>query len=102
MTDFLQWLGPGALIGLIGAIWKFGGDARQMKFQIETLKDAINTDRQSNLQQHLLFEKSRDNTIELAKDMEYLKSSVDKLVRLMEAEQNRRIESEKERRRAND
>jgi seryl-tRNA synthetase len=89
--DFLQWLGPSALIGLIGAVVKFSSDYSKLKTltdgqqkEINRLEKLIENDRENNSKQHLEFYQNRNDTIELKADMNYVKKTLDKLVELLE------------------
>jgi cytochrome c biogenesis factor len=117
--DFLQWLGPSALIGLIGAVVKFSFDYSRVKTltdgqqkeidqqradaqkaieqnkaeyqrEIARLEKQIETNQAANKEQHEVFYQNQRDTLELKVMMGHVQSTLDRLVKMVEALERRR------------
>jgi len=91
MMELLQWLGPSALLGLIGAVIKFSGDYSKVKTildvqkrDIERIEKTIETNQAANKEQHEVFYQNQRDTLELKSDMKHLITSVDNITKMLE------------------
>jgi hypothetical protein len=97
MTDFLAWLGPGALVATLGAVIKFSGDYAKLKTltdgqqkEIDRLEKMIESHQAANKEQHEVFYQNQRDTLELKVTINYVKTTLDRLVQMVEALERRR------------
>jgi chromosome segregation ATPase len=108
MTDFLAWLGPGAFLLALGGIIKFSVDnaghktavvnlqktldseAQGRQKEVDRLEKRIEAYERTNKEQHDAFARNEGDIRELKVIVNYVKTTLDRLVQMVEALERRR------------
>jgi hypothetical protein len=90
MADFLQWLGPGALVALVIAVFKFNGDYTRLKAIVDGVIQENKRIEAQNKEQHLAYDKNEKDIIEMKVYLKNLITSVDNITKMLERRGERR------------